>query len=146
MIKSPSSRGWYERTVEPVLSNLNRRTSIAIVSVFFTFTLFAWFRSSYTAPGPELRSDYGAFGRRAGFDGTWNYERDAENLMLDSQQCDQAFPGLFEEVDRPVRERLHNHITFQEIDKMPRQNGYVRAMIYNQQVGAIPWAEQQLCS
>ena len=54
--------------------------------------------------------------------------------MLDSQQCDLAFPGLFEEVDRPVNARMHNPITFEEIDTMPKQNGYVRVMIYNQQV------------
>jgi hypothetical protein len=125
----------YERTIEPLLATpLNRRTSILVVSILFTFTLFAWYRSAYGSSAPLLHSDYGAYGRKRGFDGTWNYQRDAENLMLDSQQCDQAFPGLFEEVDRPVNERMHTPITVEEIDAIPKQNGYVRAMIYNQQV------------
>lgn len=135
MIKVPSSRrGWYERTVEPLLATLNRRTSILFVSIFFTISLFAWYRSFYLSSAPLLHSNYGAFAAKRGFDGTWNYQRDAENLMLDSQQCDQAFPGLFEEVDRPMNDRMHNPISFEEIDTMPKQNGYVRAMIYNQQV------------
>ena len=41
---------------------------------------------------------------------------------------------MFEEVDRPMNERMHNPITVDEIDTIPKQNGYVRAMIYNQQV------------
>lgn len=130
----PSRRGWYERVLEPFLSHLNRRTSILIFSAFFSLTLFAWYRSVSHAPPHVLHHDYGELARQRGFDGVWDYQRDAENLMLDSRQCDQAFPGLFEEVDRPMRERMHNHITFEEIDTMPRQNGYVRCMIYNQQV------------
>ncbi|KIW67558.1 hypothetical protein PV04_06802 [Phialophora macrospora] len=138
MIKMPSSRtGLYERTIEPLMGTLNRRTSILLLSVLLTFSLVAWYRSAYGSPAPLLYSDYGAYGRKRGFDGTWNYQRDAENLMLDSQQCDQAFPGLFEEVDRPVNERTHTPITVEEIDAIPKQNGYVRAMIYNQQLYII---------
>ncbi len=137
MIRAPSSRrAWYERTIEPLLATLNRRTSILLVSVFFTLTLLVWYRSSYVS-APLLHSSYGAYAAKRGFDGTWNYQRDAENLMLDGQQCDQAFPGLFEEVDRPMKKRMHNHITFEEIENMPKQNGYVRVMIYNQQVWHI---------
>lgn len=54
--------------------------------------------------------------------------------MLDSQQCERAFPGLFEEVERPVKNRKTSHITALELDRVPKQNGYVRAMIFNQQV------------
>jgi hypothetical protein len=137
MIRTPSSRrGWYERAVEPLFASLNRRTSILLASGFFTFTLLVLYKSVY-ASAPLLHSDYGAFAQKRGFDGTWDYQRDAENLMLDSQQCDQAFPGLFEEVDRPVKDRRHNHVTMEEMENMPKQNGYVRCMIYNQQVWQI---------
>lgn len=54
--------------------------------------------------------------------------------MLDSQQCEQAFPGLFEEVERPMNDRMNSHITLDEINAVPQRNGYVRAMIYDQQV------------
>jgi hypothetical protein len=117
---------------------LNRRAPIVIVSIFVTFTLVAWYKSTHKTSPPILENDYGSFGRKKGFDGTWNYKRDAENLMLDSQQCEQAFPGLFGEVERPVNDRLHSPITIEELDAVPQQNGYVRAMIYNQQVHLCP--------
>ncbi|OAG33794.1 hypothetical protein AYO21_12111 [Fonsecaea monophora] len=129
-----SRRGFYDHAVEPLLATFNRRTPLVLLSVLCTFALFAWYRSAHGPSAPLLHSDYGAYGRKRGFDGHWDYRRDAENLMLDSQQCEQAFPGLFEEVERPVNQRMHNPITFEEIDAMPKQNGYVRAMIYNQQV------------
>jgi hypothetical protein len=54
--------------------------------------------------------------------------------MLTDTQCDQAFPGLFKEIDRAVEHRRNKAITMQEIDDIVPSNGYVRAMIYEQQV------------
>ena len=36
------------------------------------------------------------------FNGTWDAARDARNLLLTSTQCEQAFPGLFDELDKQV--------------------------------------------
>ncbi len=116
------------------MTALGRRASILIVAVFVTVGLFAWHRPTPKTSSSILQHDLGTLGRTRGFDGQWNYARDADNLLLDSQQCDQAFPGLFEEAERPVNERLHKPITVAELDSMPQQNGYVRAMIYDQQV------------
>lgn len=55
--------------------------------------------------------------------------------MLNSAQCELAFPGLFEEIERPKRSRRRRKITQDEIDAIQPRNGYVRAMIYDQQVG-----------
>lgn len=113
------------------LTMLNRRA--LVISGLFTFALLALYisvhRTSLLPPG------FGALGHKGRFDGTWNYKRDADNLMLDSKQCEQAFPGLFEEIERPVKDRMHSHITVHELDSVPKQNGFVRAMVYNQQVG-----------
>ncbi|KAJ5201986.1 CAZyme family GT90, partial [Penicillium cinerascens] len=71
------------------------------------------------------------------FDGAWNYERDRDNLLLTQGQCDQAFPDLFAEIDRASEARSLNPITIQELDSITPRNGYIRAMIYDQQLYII---------
>ena len=71
------------------------------------------------------------------FDGVWDFERDANNLLLSDAQCDAAFPSLFQEIDRAVEHRRHKHVTKKDLDNIEISNGYVRGMIYNQQVGAF---------
>ncbi|PQE33648.1 hypothetical protein CJF32_00008657 [Rutstroemia sp. NJR-2017a WRK4] len=71
------------------------------------------------------------------FDGNWNYTRDYRNLFLTQRQCDAAFPGLFEEVERPVKLRKNKKITLKELDDTPPLNGFIRAMIYDQQLYII---------
>ena len=73
-------------------------------------------------------------GRANSFDGRWDPQRDSKNLMLSDEQCDQAFPGLFEEAERPVHERRGRNITLEEVDAITPVNGYVRAMIVDQEV------------
>lgn len=68
------------------------------------------------------------------FDGVWDFRRDANNLLLSDTQCDLAFPGLFKEIDRSVKNRKSNHVSLKEIDDIKISNGYVRGMIHNQQV------------
>jgi hypothetical protein len=70
------------------------------------------------------------------FDGAWNYERDRDNLLLTQEQCDQAFPDLFAEIDRASEARASNPISITELDSITPRNGYIRAMIYDQQVSA----------
>jgi hypothetical protein len=114
-----------------------RRTSILAVAAFFSISLFAYYHSTYPSPVSPWYNDYGAHTRKGGFNGRWDYARDAENLMLNNAQCDKAFPGLFVEVDRSVKERTENHVTLDEIESIPKQNGYVRCMIFNQQLYVI---------
>lgn len=70
------------------------------------------------------------------FNGTWDYPRDRDNLMLTQDQCDQAFPELYAEIDRAKDGRKSHPITLKELDEIPARNGYIRAMIYDQQVNA----------
>jgi hypothetical protein len=56
--------------------------------------------------------------------------------MTDAR-CDEAFPDLFKEIDRAVEVRQNDHITFKEIDSIKKVKGYMRAMIYDQQVGQL---------
>lgn len=100
------------------------------IAVFTLVILWLQFsRSSIhpiNSPGGKHRVEY--------FNGVWNFERDANNLLLSERQCDLAFPGLFKEVDRSVKHRKDNHVSLSEIDNIKISNGYVRGMIYNQQV------------
>ncbi len=71
---------------------------------------------------------------KGSFDGTWNYTRDARNLMLSEAQCELAFPNFYVEIERAVEDRRSNHVTLKELDEMPQAKGYIRAMIYDNQV------------
>lgn len=68
------------------------------------------------------------------FDGSWDYQRDRDNLLLTQDQCDQAFPNLFADIERASQARSANPITIEELDSITPRNGYIRAMIYDQQV------------
>jgi hypothetical protein len=71
------------------------------------------------------------------FSGSWNASRDSHNLRLDNKQCSEAFPGLFADIDRAVADRKGRRITLEELEKVPKINGYVRGMIYNQELSVI---------
>ncbi|KAI2701969.1 CAZyme family GT90 [Penicillium roqueforti] len=71
------------------------------------------------------------------FDGSWDYQRDRDNLMLTQDQCDQAFPDLYTELDRARDDRKSRPISLKELDAIPARNGYIRAMIYDQQLYVI---------
>lgn len=66
--------------------------------------------------------------------GTWTYPQDRDNLLLSQGQCEQAFPDLFVEIERARDVRSSNPITIEELDSIKPRNGYIRAMIYDQQV------------
>jgi hypothetical protein len=121
------------RSISGTATALFNRRPIVVIGAFFLTTLFVWYETR-SHPPFSLPATQGAADRRAGFDGAWNYMRDRNNLLLDREQCQQAFPGLFEEVDRAVGSRRHNHISVRELDSIKPKNGYVRAMIYDQEV------------
>lgn len=83
---------------------------------------------------PPVRSPLSQPHGQHQFDGSWNYERDRDNLLLTQGQCDQAFPDLFADIDRARDARSSYPITIQELDSITPRNGYIRAMIYDQQV------------
>lgn len=68
------------------------------------------------------------------FSGVWNYTRDAKNTKLSNEQCEVAFPQLYEEIDRAAGLRRKKPITLKELDEVPIANGYIRAMIFNNEV------------
>jgi hypothetical protein len=57
--------------------------------------------------------------------------------MTDAR-CDEAFPDLFREIDRAVDLRKDDHVTKKELDEIMKVKGYMRAMIYDQQVNYLP--------
>ncbi|KIW37586.1 uncharacterized protein PV06_10232 [Exophiala oligosperma] len=116
---------------------LNQRAATLIVCGLISLSLFVWWSTNHHTSHLRIQSGAAALFQKGHFNGTWIYQRDAANLMLNTQQCDQAFPGLFEEVDRPVKHRSASHVTVAELDEIPKQNGYVRAMIFDQQLYVI---------
>ncbi|KAF7504742.1 hypothetical protein GJ744_001811 [Endocarpon pusillum] len=128
-----SHRGNYEI----ILAVLKRRSTILFTSILLGIALFVWYRVPHRGLIPSSSDLHYVKERKKVFDGTWDYNRDQDNLMLDSSQCEQAFPGLFEEITRPKEDRLLRRISFDEIDSITPRNGYIRAMIYDQQLYVI---------
>ena len=113
-------------------ASMFRRRPYIAYSVILLILITGLYRlkpfSSPKSPGPGYSS------RPSSFDGTWDARRDSKNLTLSDEQCDQAFPGLFEEAERAVRDRRGKNITLEELAAVTPVNGYVRAMIYEQEV------------
>lgn len=68
---------------------------------------------------------------------TYEYERDRNNHGLSTEQCDSAFPELYNEIDRAVEHWKDRKITPASIE-LPRGNdGGVRILIHDQQLRII---------
>jgi hypothetical protein len=66
-------------------------------------------------------------------------ERDAENYGLTEEQCGLAFPKLYVELEKSVRQREANRsmITLKEVQSRRLDDGMVRAMVYRGQVSTV---------
>ncbi|KAF2741486.1 hypothetical protein EJ04DRAFT_507274 [Polyplosphaeria fusca] len=67
-------------------------------------------------------------------DESWvfTHRRDANNYGLDEDQCQAAFPGLYEDIERARRFRTRrNKVTEQELSSFDLTKGMVRAMLYD---------------
>ncbi|EAW14845.1 uncharacterized protein ACLA_002560 [Aspergillus clavatus NRRL 1] len=61
----------------------------------------------------------------------FEYERDANNESLDRDQCDAAFPGLYEDVLRGVAYwRSHGALAMEDLDNIKLKYGMARALIH----------------
>jgi hypothetical protein len=114
---------------------LRRHSSVAVACVVLSFILILWSLHDVVST-PSI--PFGAW-QRSGevrkFDGTWKYGRDRNNLLLTLGQCDQAFPGLFLEVERARNVwKAQGGVTKGKLDEITRNNGYVRAMVSDQKV------------
>jgi hypothetical protein len=70
-------------------------------------------------------------------DESWvfNYRRDGSNYGLDEDQCQAAFPGLFEDIERAQKHwKAKPKITEQLLSSFELTKGMVRALIYDGQV------------
>lgn len=121
------------RRLNGIMRILRQRPLVALVPcMLLALALFVYHR-----PRPRVhpsRSPLSQPHSEHQFDGSWSYERDRNNLLLTQGQCDQAFPHLFADIDRARDARSTNRITLQELDSIPPRPGYIRAMIYDQQV------------
>ena len=132
-------RTHYARMRDALPPVMRRHLSIAIVCVVFsTLSLFWLFQGSVPAPsipfGTSQRS-----GELRRFDGTWDYARDRNNLLLTQGQCEQAFPGLFGEVERANNVwKAQGGVTEETLDSVKGMNGYTRAMVFDQKVCMYP--------
>ncbi|PMD41272.1 DUF821 domain protein [Hyaloscypha variabilis F] len=71
----------------------------------------------------------------------WDFVRDARNLLMTDARCDEAFPELYKEINRAVEVRKGDHVTSKELDKIMKVPGYMRVMIYDQQLYILDVAE-----
>lgn len=136
----PSRSEYYGRYPVSLMGIMRRRSAIVFTSIFL---LIVWFWNgaapSDDASAGRARVDDFQTGSNETFDGEWAFHRDQHNLRLDATQCDRAFPGLFEEIERPWRDRRLRRITLNEMNSIEPRNGYVRAMIYDHQVIPPPY-------
>ncbi len=71
----------------------------------------------------------------------WEFEveRDAENYGLTDEQCRNAFPLLYGDIEQSLASRSGKPITLEELDARPIVDGMVRGMIYDGDVNpSIP--------
>lgn len=136
-----SNRYQNGRFRDHISSYLNRRTQALAAALIFGILLLFWYAGSHPSSdprdplGPPLNRFTGSSNH--GFNGTWDYHRDRDNLLLTLDQCDRAFPGFFVEVDRAVDVWRSARIKEADVDAIPRQNGFVRAMIYDNKLYVV---------
>ena len=129
----PPAGGFYRPLSESLFIGLRRRLTVILTSIVLGLGFIIWCQRPASQPRAFVPSRLATV-RNHTFDGTWDYKRDRFNLMLNTAQCEQAFPGLFDEIERPKTQRQTRPITLKEINAIVPRNGYVRAMIVNQQV------------
>lgn len=112
------------------MPSITRRLLVLVPCTFFVLSLLSHYRRQHHERIfiPSIPHREPTF-----FDGSWDYNRDKDNLLFNQGQCDQAFPGLFTEIERASADRKRP-ITLKELDSITPRNGHVRAMIYDQQV------------
>ena len=97
------------------------RRPLYMYIILFTIFCLGLFRYFYLAqPPPEIHLQ------------PWK-DSDA-TMLLNTNKCEKTFPGLFDEVDRAARGRWGKKITSTDLDQIELRNGYIRGMIYNQEV------------
>lgn len=65
----------------------------------------------------------------------FSYKRDRNNYGLDEAQCDSAFPGQYEDIERAVKVRKRwGKVTEADLSSFDLTKGMVRAMIYDREV------------
>lgn len=69
--------------------------------------------------------------------GSWEFDvqHDGHNHGLSEEQCRIAFPKLFGEIEKSAEMRQNKHITFQDLDSRNVEEGMVRGIIENGEVG-----------
>lgn len=115
----------YRAPSEKAFAVLSRRPLLSACTVVLFICLVLWYE----------RGDNHSY-KLLGKSGHWD-PRERNKLIFDNEQCQTAFPRLFEEVERAVEGRRSNHITVGELDAIVPKNGYVRAMIYDQELYII---------
>ena len=88
---------------------LMRNYATILAAVFAIFILIAYFNPTANTSLLHLTQRASSASRagkdghnEATFNGTWDSRRDSRNFHLSADQCDLAFPGLFDELDKQV--------------------------------------------
>ena len=118
------------------ISQPSRRRPLFIVALLCLFagTLWVFSSGSPIVEAPIRRPPVPTEGESPKKDLAWDVQRDWLNYRLTDEQCDTTFPRLFEELDKSRADRGNRKITLKELNSIPRKNGYVRGLVYEQQV------------
>jgi hypothetical protein len=66
---------------------------------------------------------------------TYSYKRDRNNFGLDEEQCQSAFPGQYEDIERAVNVRNRwGKVTEADLNSFDLTKGMVRGMIHDREV------------
>ncbi|MCJ1472944.1 hypothetical protein MMC13_001593 [Lambiella insularis] len=113
-----------------------RRRPVYLISAFCLILVVLGLRQAYASNGNAGHTlPLPVAGGEASK--AWDYQRDGKRLVMGQGQCESAFPGLFQEVDRMVGKRQRDKITSEELDRVDRRNGYFRVMLYEQELYVI---------
>lgn len=70
----------------------------------------------------------------------FNTTRDERNYGMTDEQCDIAFPGLWQDIERVTSQsRRKGNITFHDLEKSAEGSEVVRVLIYDRQVSCAQW-------
>lgn len=68
----------------------------------------------------------------------FDFKRDRNNFGLDDEQCESAFPGQYEDIERAVKVRKRwGKVTEADLSSFELTKGMVRAMIYDKEVSVV---------
>jgi len=119
-------------SLSSILSTPHRWSLVLGAASFLAFLILTYRLTFPSKPPTDVR----------GFDHlhtTWNLTQERLRLTLNHDQCSLQFPRLYDDIDRAVRDTKGRNgaITLQDLESVSKINGYVRGMVYDNELYII---------